>query len=81
MFKILRSPHFSARRVHPTNLLRNRDKVVRNSHFALYRIAELSSESSDRAKSVRNLQICTLFSCQLKLILKNCVQSEDCALF
>ena len=34
------------------------------------------------SKSVRNLQIHALFVCQPKLIvLKNCLQSEDCALF
>ena len=49
-----------------------------NSYFVLSRIAELTAESSERAKSLRNLQICALFACPLRLIiLKNCVQSED----
>ena len=63
------------------NLLRDRDKHVRNSRFARCGIAKLSAESSQRAKSVRNLEICPMFECQLQLIiLKNSVQSEDCAL-
>ena len=62
--------HFSACRAHSTKLLRNRDKLVRNSHLLYCRLNLLIE------------QICALFACQLKfIILKNCVQSEDCALF
>ena len=33
---------------------------MRDSRFAFCRIAELSAESSERANSVRNLQVCAL---------------------